>query len=371
MLDTDPTATVDDLEHDLADLDEVAPSSSTRTAGGDRGGRGGQRDLGGARAAGRRADRGRRPRRRRPRRARRVPAAGAAAAVPQAQGLRALPLRRRAVPGRAARRRRRPSPTMRISADYFAISGADRLVLRLDARGRPGGGDHRDAVVISGLGRYIGGGRAARQGDDPARPVHVGPGRRDDAAPAPERARRRPICRYLGPAFRTVLFEQDCQDTVPSPFASYNTGSLPSGGPARTLSAVTAYAEAACSCSRPARTTSSRRRRPANSLERRRAARVDDPALLALARPAPVGGLALPRAPARHRPEPLRDHVRPAGKAAAGPAVFSGIGGTTADARRLQLYTCIHELGTASTCSTRGRSRSRPRSRTGPRRRPG
>ena len=41
-----------------------------------------------------------------------------------------------------------------------------------------------------------------------------------------------------------MLFEQDCQDTVPDPFTSYHTGSLPSGGPARTLSVITAYAEA-------------------------------------------------------------------------------------------------------------------------------
>ena len=41
-----------------------------------------------------------------------------------------------------------------------------------------------------------------------------------------------------------MLFEQDRQDTVPAAFVSYNTGSLPSGGPARPLSVVGAYAEA-------------------------------------------------------------------------------------------------------------------------------
>ncbi len=37
--------------------------------------------------------------------------------------------------------------------------------------------------------------------------------------------------------------EEDRQEGI-TPFSSYNTGSLPSGGPARNLSVVSAYAEA-------------------------------------------------------------------------------------------------------------------------------
>ena len=184
------------------------------------------------------------------------------------------------------------------------------------------------------------------------------------------------ICRYVGPGFRAVLFEQDCQDTVPDPFTSYNTGSLPSGGPARTLSVVTAFAEAGVqllSTGVEQRDLDGRGGRE-QRLERRRAARRDGAALLLLARRAPVGGLAVPRQAARPRHGPLRDHVRPAGQAAAG-------------LRRLLRRHRRHDArtpggcrptpastssATASTCSTRGRSRSRARrSRTGRGRRRG
>ncbi|WP_158839504.1 hypothetical protein [Saccharothrix deserti] len=51
------------------------------------------------------------------------------------------------------------------------------------------------------------------------------------------------VCAWEAGAFRTVELEQDCESAV-TPFASYNTGSLPSGGPARDLGIGTAYAEA-------------------------------------------------------------------------------------------------------------------------------
>jgi hypothetical protein len=50
-------------------------------------------------------------------------------------------------------------------------------------------------------------------------------------------------CAWESGFFRSVEFEQDREDGV-VPFAGYNTGSLPSGGPARTLSTAGAYAEA-------------------------------------------------------------------------------------------------------------------------------
>jgi hypothetical protein len=51
------------------------------------------------------------------------------------------------------------------------------------------------------------------------------------------------ICPFESPYFRTVVLEQDHEKGV-TPFVSYNTGSLPSGGPARTLSVARAYREA-------------------------------------------------------------------------------------------------------------------------------
>jgi hypothetical protein len=50
-------------------------------------------------------------------------------------------------------------------------------------------------------------------------------------------------CPWESSAFRTVELEQDCEAGITA-FSSYNTGSLPSGGPARTLNVPGAYAEA-------------------------------------------------------------------------------------------------------------------------------
>ncbi|MGI9594817.1 MAG: hypothetical protein ACR2QK_01575 [Acidimicrobiales bacterium] len=51
-------------------------------------------------------------------------------------------------------------------------------------------------------------------------------------------------CLFQSPYFRTVLLEQDTEVDVADVFQSYNTGALPSGGPARTLTIGRAYREA-------------------------------------------------------------------------------------------------------------------------------
>ncbi|MGH3518323.1 MAG: hypothetical protein ACRDQ7_13070 [Haloechinothrix sp.] len=51
------------------------------------------------------------------------------------------------------------------------------------------------------------------------------------------------VCGWESGSYRVVELEQDCESGV-SQFVSYNTGSLPSGGPARPLSVAGAYAEA-------------------------------------------------------------------------------------------------------------------------------
>ncbi len=51
------------------------------------------------------------------------------------------------------------------------------------------------------------------------------------------------LCSFVKRGFRTVRLEQDCTSGV-MPFGSYNTGSLTSGGSARVLSVPAAYAEA-------------------------------------------------------------------------------------------------------------------------------
>lgn len=50
-------------------------------------------------------------------------------------------------------------------------------------------------------------------------------------------------CAFMSPYFRTIQFEQDFV-TGTTPFTSYDTGTLPSGGPSRTLSVVSSFAEA-------------------------------------------------------------------------------------------------------------------------------
>lgn len=47
---------------------------------------------------------------------------------------------------------------------------------------------------------------------------------------------------FVSPYFRRVILEQDYEQQV-TPFGTYDTGSLPSGGPARVLSVARAYAE--------------------------------------------------------------------------------------------------------------------------------
>jgi len=52
------------------------------------------------------------------------------------------------------------------------------------------------------------------------------------------------VCSFVSLHFRWVQYEQDKVSDVTTPvFTSYNTGSLPSGGPARNLSVVEAYGE--------------------------------------------------------------------------------------------------------------------------------
>jgi hypothetical protein len=51
------------------------------------------------------------------------------------------------------------------------------------------------------------------------------------------------LCQFESPYFRTVELEQDYEETV-TPFEYYDTGHLPSGGPARSLSVASAFAEA-------------------------------------------------------------------------------------------------------------------------------
>jgi hypothetical protein len=154
-------------------------------------------------------------------------------------------------------------------------------------------------------------------------------------------------CPFQSSYFRTVKYEQDYVEGV-TPFNSYNTGSLPSGGSARNLSVAAAYAEAGIQM----QTSGVWNRIP-----------------LALAgADRKWTDAELHAAMVKHfslwKDEPqwsvwmlaAYEHVMgpglygimfdQQGKQRQGCAVFHrGVGGTSADKLRLQLYTYVHELG--------------------------
>ena len=354
MLDTDPTATVDDLEHDLADLDEAELPAIEQHGNG---------------ASGAITE------------DEATVALAAAIATPVEEptelgdldaialdGLGARPLPITPIPflKRKVYGRYRsvgapfqvelrvdvdgPSPTMRISADYYSISGATVSYfgsMRVDSPAVAVTATH---VVITGLGRYTWAAGAPRvKVTIPRVPLTSAPAAAtmqhllSSGSPGATY-----ICRYVGPAFRAVLFEQDCQDTVPTPFVSYNTGSLPSGGPARTLSVGAAFAEAGVQLL----TTGSNN--IISTTEAGTNSAWSDAELHASMirhfsrwRDVPQWAVWLFHARLHDLGTGLYGIMfDQQGKQRQGCAVFyAGIGGTTADARRLQAYTCVHELG--------------------------
>ena len=354
MLDTDPTATVDDLEHDLADLDEAGlPILEPHSNGG---------------SAAITEDEA-------------TVALAAAIAAPVEEptelgdldaialdGLGARPLPITPIPflKRKVYGRYRsagtpyqvelrvdvdgPSPTMRISADYYAVSGATVSYfgsMRVDAPAVAISASH---VVITGTGRYTWAAGAPRvKVTIPRVPLTSAPAAATmqhllaGGSPAATY-----ICKYVGPAFRAVLFEQDCQDTVPTPFTSYNTGSLPSGGPARPLSVISAFAEAGVQLLTTGRnniiSTAEAGTNTAWSDAELHASMIRH---FSRWRDVPQWAVWLFHAKLHDLGTGLYGIMfDQQGKQRQGCATFyAGIGGTTADARRLQAYTCVHELG--------------------------
>ena len=155
------------------------------------------------------------------------------------------------------------------------------------------------------------------------------------------------VCNNFSRAFRTVRLEQDRTSSV-SPLVAYNTGSLPSGGPARLLSINSAYAEAGVEMIN---------------------AGISNVVSMALAgADAKWTNAELHNGMVNHfslyQNNPAWDvwllhayeHINgpglygimfdQMGLQRQGCAVFyKGIGGATVKQQRLQLYTCVHELG--------------------------
>jgi hypothetical protein len=155
------------------------------------------------------------------------------------------------------------------------------------------------------------------------------------------------ICDYTSPYFRTVTLQTEVVSDVLGPvFSNYETGALPSGGSARTLSVVSAYAEAgikmAAVASGPVINISEAGSNPIWS----------DAELLASMQlhfthfNAAVHWDLWQVVCREHEIGPGLYGIMFDSKGRQGCAVFYlGIGGTTANQLRLQLYTHTHELG--------------------------
>lgn len=155
------------------------------------------------------------------------------------------------------------------------------------------------------------------------------------------------VCNYASAYFRTLTLQTETVSNVPGPvFSSYNTGSLPSGGAARNLSVVSAYAEAGVQMSPVASG-------PIINLAEAGPDHLwSDAELLAsmqlhFARFSTAPHWDMWQAVCwEHEIGPGLYGIMFDSQRRQGCAVFyDGIGGTTTDKRRLQLYTHVHELG--------------------------
>ena len=156
-------------------------------------------------------------------------------------------------------------------------------------------------------------------------------------------------CAFESAYFRTVQLETDSvSDITPPVFSAYNTGALPSGGPARNLSVVSAYAEAGVEM-RPTTGTN-----VINIADAGPGAAWSDAELHAsmerhftLFRNVPQWAVWLVAAQNHDfGPGLLGIMFDQMGPQRQGCAVFHrGLGGTTPQQLRLQLQTYVHELG--------------------------
>lgn len=138
-------------------------------------------------------------------------------------------------------------PLRKLSADFFSLSGATLSYFGSFIVDSPVITNTSSSVVVRGQGRFtFGAGAPVVQVTIPRRTIF------QPAAPATLQfftTSGAPgasyVCAFESGHFRTVRIETDRVSDVTTPvFTSYNTGALPSGGPARTLSVASAYAEA-------------------------------------------------------------------------------------------------------------------------------
>jgi hypothetical protein len=135
----------------------------------------------------------------------------------------------------------------KVSGDFFTVSGATVTYFGSFVVNAPVITIAAGAITANGLGTFtFSAGAPVVQVTIPRRPIF------QPAAPATLHflttsggSGATYVCGFASAYFRTVRIETDRVSDVGTPvFSSYNTGALPSGGPARTLSVVRAYAEA-------------------------------------------------------------------------------------------------------------------------------
>jgi len=244
-------------------------------------------------------------------------------------------------------------PMVKLSGDFFQVNGATVSYFGSFIVNAPTVTTTASTITVEGLGSYTWSAGAPRLRVTIPRRSIIQP-------PAPATAQfltsggtpgAAYLCAYVSRFFRSVRYEQDSEVGV-TPFVSYNTGALPSGGPARVLSVADAYAEAGIEFQTV----------PASNLVPTAGAGPTVPGRWSNAE--------LHASMVRHfsiyreRPQwaawmvACREHEFGAGllgimfdqlgRQRQGAAVFHrGIGGTSAEQQRLQLYTYVHEIGHA------------------------
>lgn len=245
----------------------------------------------------------------------------------------------------------RSRPTKRVSGDFFFTSGSTTSYFGSFTVNSPSITITAADVTIKGLGSYTwAAGAPVVQVTIPRRTIF------QPQAPATLRffqTNGTPgavyVCAFESIYFRTVRIETDRVSDVSTPvLASYNTGSLPSGGPARNLSVVSAYAEAGIQMIPAAGSNVINIGEAGVNLKWSNAElHASMQQHFTLWRDLPQWAIWQLVAQNHEIGSGLYGIMfDQQGKQRQGCAVFhAGIGGTTAEKLRLQLYTYVHELG--------------------------
>jgi hypothetical protein len=245
----------------------------------------------------------------------------------------------------------RTRPLNRLSADFFQVSGGTTSYFGSFTVNSPTVSVTATQVVVRGLGTFsFSAGFPVVQVTIPRRTIlQPQASATVQFFTTSESPGATYTCAFESIYFRTVRIETDrVSDVITPVFSSYNTGSLPSGGAARNLSVVSAYAEAGVQMIPTAGSD------VINISEAGADAKWSNAELHAAMQKhftlwKDVEQWAVWLLVAQNHemgPGLYGIMFDQQGKQRQGCAVFhNGIGGTTADKLRLQLYTYVHELG--------------------------